>query len=126
MSVTDLDSKKSDLTEWKKAVLERDQYRCVNCEKKSHVAAAFVVPPEVGGRIRPSNGISICRDCRLNSERARVLPQKIDDKTPINFLVSRKLHEALERVVHAPGGIGSLSGLIRQMMNLFLASPEQF
>ena len=122
----DLEAKKTQLAEWKKAVLDRDGNTCVNCERASHVAASFIIPPEAGGRIRPQNGVSLCRECRISAEGNRVLPQRIDNKTPINFLVSKYLHESVERFVHEQSNFGNLSALIRHMISVFITSPEQF
>lgn len=115
-----------DLTEWKKSVLDRDGNRCINCESARHVAASFVIPPEAGGRIKPGNGVSLCRECRIAAEGHRVLPQRIDNKTPINFLVSKKLHEAVEDFVHHQSNFGNISALIRHMISAFITSPEIF
>lgn len=125
--VTDLETSKStDLSEWKKAVLERDGSRCINCESARHVAASFVIPPEAGGRIKTANGVSLCRECRIAAEGHRVLPQRIDNKTPINFLVSSRLHEQVEDFVHNKSNFGNISALIRHMISAFITSPELF
>jgi hypothetical protein len=125
-SVKELDAEKPDLKDWKRSVLERDKSTCVNCERTRHVAASFVIPPEAGGRIRLSNGVSLCRECRIAAEGHRVLPQRIDNKTPINFLVSRRLHEAVEKFVHEQSNFGNISALIRHMISAFITSPELF
>ncbi len=120
-----LEQKSPDFKEWKTAVLARDNGECVNCERRRHVTACFVVPPEVGGRMRTSNGVTICRDCRLQAESSRVLPQRIDDKTPINFLISKRLHESIE--TYAKGSnFGNISSLVRHMILEFITSPDLY
>lgn len=125
MTIVDLESKKPDLADWKRAVMERDGHACVNCERVSNVAARFIVPPEVGGRIRISNGVTMCRECVILAEGSRVLPQKIDNKTPINFLISRELHESIEAYAKV-SNFGNISALVRNMILAFITAPEQF
>ncbi len=117
--------KKPDLSEWKRAILERDGSACVNCERTRNIAVRFIVPFEVGGRIRPSNGVTLCRDCRIQSEGAQVMPQKIDNKTPINFFISRNLHDTVNKYAEV-SNFGNISALIRSMIMAFITSPEQF
>ena len=126
MTIADLvPQKKPDISEWKKSVLERDNHTCVNCEQIDHVAAAFIIPPEAGGRIKLSNGATLCRDCRIAAENAQALPVKIDNKTPVNFLISRKLQESAEAHAKA-SNFGNLSSMIRHMVKLYIDSPESF
>lgn len=122
--ITELNS--DALAEWKRQVLERDNSTCVNCERTTKVAPAFVIPPEAGGRLRPSNGVTVCRECRINAECARVLPQRIDNKTPINFFISKALHANLEKFVRDNSHFGSISALIRHMISAFITAPELF
>lgn len=114
------------LGEWKTAVLSRDSGACVNCGSTEKVAACFVVPMEVGGNLRSSNGVTVCRECRISAESSRVLPQRIDNKTPINFLISSGLHKSVNRYVHEGSGFGSLSALIRSMISSFIMQPELY
>lgn len=114
------------LTEWKKQVLERDAHTCVNCERTSHIAACFIIPPEAGGRLRTQNGVTICRECRMAAESSRVLPQRIDNKTPINFLISKNLHAAVDNHVHNNSTYGSVSALVRHMIASFITMPELY
>jgi hypothetical protein len=111
---------------WKKDVLAVSNSKCVNCERKSNVGVFFIVPPEAGGRIRTPNGVALCRDCRIAVENHRVLPGKISNKTPVNFLISRSLHDRTVEFVQKPGGVGTVSCLIRNMISTFISSPEQF
>lgn len=116
----------SSLDEWKTKVIARDGGECVNCGINQKVTACFIVPPEVGGKLRTSNGVSVCRECRIAAESARVLPTRIDNKTPINFLISRKLQETVSDYAHNGSNFGSVSGVVRQMINAFISSPEMF
>ena len=121
-----VNNRATEVADWKKLVLERDKSTCCNCESKLQVAACFVVPPEAGGRVKLSNGITLCRDCRIVSESARVLPLRIDNKTPINFLISKKLHEAVDSYVHNGSNFGSISSLVRRMISSFITEPELY
>lgn len=116
---------KPDISEWKKLVLARDSNTCINCEQIDHVAAAFIVPPEAGGRIKLANGVTLCRDCRISTESARALPIKLDNKTPINFLVSKELHENAETYAKE-SNFGNLSSMIRHMIQAYIQAPETF
>ena len=116
----------SDLRDWKTKVLARDAGRCVNCGSGEKVAACFVIPPEVGGHLRVSNGVSICRSCRLAADSTRVLPQRIDNKTPINFLISSTLHRSVHQYVRNGSKFGSVSALMRAMIASLITQPEQY
>ena len=125
MTVIDLPNPKERLLEWKKQVLQRDGNACINCEKQNHVAPCFIVPPDAGGRIKLSNGVTLCRDCRFQAEGSRILPTKIDNKTAINFLMSRELHESVNAYA-SESNFGGISSLVRHMMLTFITNPEQF
>jgi hypothetical protein len=114
------------MAEWKKGVLQKDGNKCVNCSSARKVVACFVVPPEAGGRVILSNGVSLCRECRIAADWARVLPQRIDNKTPINFLISKELHETIENYVHNGSRFGSVSALVRHMIASFITEPDLY
>lgn len=116
----------SDVSGWKNDVLARDGGACCNCGSKLKVAACFIVPPEVGGKVKPSNGVTLCRECRISAESARVLPQRIDNKTPINFLISKRLHESVDSYVHNGSNFGSISALVRRMISSFITEAELY
>lgn len=114
----------SALSSWKTAVLTRDSNQCVNCGSDDKVAACFVIPSEVGGNVKLSNGVTVCRDCRISAESSRVLPQRIDNKTPINFLISSNLHSIVNQYVHNGSNFGSVSALMRSMISSYICEPE--
>ena len=116
----------SNLTDWKDKVLARDGGSCVNCNSQEKTVACFIVPSEVGGNLRLSNGVTICRECRILAESSRVLPQRIDNKTPINFLISEKLHKLVNDYVHHGSNFGSVSALVRSMITSFITQPELY
>lgn len=116
----------SSLAEWKTKVLDRDGGSCVNCSGQDKVAACFVVPVEVGGNLRVSNGVTVCRECRIAAESSRILPQRIDNKTPINFLISDGLHKTVNQYVHNGSKFGSVSALMRSMISSFITQPELY
>lgn len=115
----------SSIKDWKEAVLARDEC-CVNCTSPSKLAACFIVPPEVGGHIRVSNGVTVCRECRLRADSARVLPHRIDNKTPVNFLMSQSLHQVVHKYVHNGSRFGTVSALMRTMISSFITQPELY
>ena len=114
------------VAEWKIRVLERDGNKCVNCERAVRVAVCFIVPPEAGGNLRVSNGAVVCRECRISSESARVLPVRIENKAPINFFVSRKLHTHVSSFVKNGSKFGSVSALVRRMINSYITEPDLY
>ena len=116
----------ADIVEWKEKILERDGSKCVNCEKKTRIAVCFIVPPEAGGHLRTANGVVICRDCRISSESARVLPARIENKAPINFFVSRNLHTHVDGFVHDGSKFGSVSALVRKMIHSFITEQDLY
>lgn len=116
----------SNLLAWKAEVLERDQNSCVNCGGLDKVAACFVIPVEVGGNLRVSNGVTVCRECRIAAESSRVLPQRIDNKTPINFLISKGLHGIVTMYVKNGSKFGSVSALMRSMISSYITQPELY
>lgn len=116
----------ADMAEWKDKVLKRDGYACVNCGRTQKIAACFIVPYEAGGKLRVSNGATVCRECRLAADGARVLPQRIDNKTPINFLISQGLHKTVRGYVDNGSRFGSVSALLRAMIGSFISQPELY
>ena len=116
----------SSLRDWKQKVLERDENACLNCSSRSKVAVCFIIPPEVGGHLRIGNGVTVCRECRLKAESARVLPQRIDNKTPVNFLMSKALHQYIHQYVHNGSRFGTVSALMRTMISSFITQPEMY
>lgn len=120
-----LSDKHKELIDWQKKVLQKDDHQCINCARKTNIAVSFVVPPEVGGQMIASNGVTLCRYCKRAADNARTLPHKIDNKTPINFLISRKLHNRVDDFVKN-SNFGSLSALIRYMIAEFISNPDSF
>lgn len=116
----------TDIEDWKKKVLERDEGACINCGLRDRVAACFVIPPEAGGKLRVSNGVTICRNCRIAADGARVLPQRIDNKTPINFLIGTSLHKSVLSYARNGSRFGSVSALLRAMISSFITQPELY
>ena len=111
---------------WKTKVLARDNRTCVNCLSTTNVAAWFVVPLEAGGHLNIGNGVTVCRDCRIAADSKRALSQRIDNKTPINFLISDSLHRIVNQYVHNGSRFGSVSALVRSMISSYIAQPELY
>lgn len=121
-----------DMAEWRRRVLSRDGDACINCGRTEKLAVCFVIPVEAGGKLRISNGVTVCRTCRLAADSVRALPQRIDNKTPINFLISRGLHKAVHEFVHGEEAgdrrprFGSVSALLRAMISSYIMHPGMY
>ena len=66
--------------EWRRIVLERDNYTCQHCEETGgklvvHHIKTFKMNPDL--RIEPSNGIVLCNDCHEELHLSRVKKPKI-------------------------------------------------
>lgn len=125
IEATKQENKKKQLIIWRKEVLERDHHKCVNCTRTYNVAPVFIIPPEVGGNIITSNGVTLCRKCLLAADSARNLPQKINDRTAINFYISRGLFNQLNKFVKDTS-FNNISELVRHMVNKFIDDPSLF
>jgi 5-methylcytosine-specific restriction protein A len=49
----------------RRAILERDGYRCVMCGSKERLEADHIVPASRGGAHTVANGRTLCRRCHL-------------------------------------------------------------
>jgi hypothetical protein len=114
------------LVEWKLKVLERYGNKCANCERTRQIACCMIIPAEAGGRIKPENGVVLCRECRIAAEGARTLPLRIDNKTPINFLMSKTLYTKIDNFVHISSSFGSISALVRRMISSYIIDNEMY
>lgn len=66
--------------EWRKIVLERDNYTCQHCQKTGgklvvHHIKTFKMNPEL--RTEPDNGIVLCNDCHEELHLSRMAKPKI-------------------------------------------------
>jgi ribosomal protein L37AE/L43A len=53
----------------KKIVLERDRYRCVECEKTSDLQVHHIIPVSKGGKDIPENLKTFCKRCHKKYHR---------------------------------------------------------
>ena len=62
---------------WRRAVLERDGYRCQSCGKYGN-EAHHVKPLAHGGTMDVANGSTRCRDCHIRETRTQLTdPQRL-------------------------------------------------
>lgn len=115
----------SSFSEWKSCVVSRDGGLCVNCESTELVSACLVVPYEVGGKLRTSNGVTLCRECRKSLYSSRVSTGRIDNKTSINFLISNRLHKDIVNFTR-DSKFGNVSSLLRAMIDSFISDPDAY
>ena len=53
-------------TNWKRMVMERDDWTCQNCGTNQHLDAAHIVPRTVKAtRDDVANGVTLCRNCHV-------------------------------------------------------------
>jgi len=55
-----------------------------------------------------------------------VLPARIENKSPINFFVSRNLHTHVSEYVHNGSKFGSVSALVRKMIHSFITEQDLY
>lgn len=112
-------------SEWEKQVLEKYHGKCVNCGSDVRVRVRPVVPVEVGGEYVLSNGTSLCRSCDLVVD-SRSRETKGDEKQPVNFWVSRGLHNRVLRSFETRNGFTGMGPLVRYVMSKYVLDEERF
>lgn len=112
-------------TEWERAVLDRHRNKCANCGSDIRVRVRPVVPVESGGEYVPSNGTVLCRCCDLAMD-SRPRELKGEEKQPVNFWVSRSLHDRILRSFEKKNGFIGMGPLVRFMMSKFVVDEGRF
>ncbi len=108
---------------WRSVIFDRFRNQCGNCGSEDHLRVKMVVPEEAGGQFVESNGVCLCRTCEIATDTTR--PSSEDSRRPINFWVSKALHEDL--LARAQGtSFKSMASLIRYLMTKFVEEPDRF
>jgi hypothetical protein len=118
--------KKNPQAEWEDAVRQASHDKCGNCGNDDRLAIKMIVPLEAGGMLEVSNGYVICRACEIAKTAADSGPTNREAKRPINFWISRKLSEHLQKVTHSGGNFGSMGSLVRYMMSMYVIDESRF
>jgi|WetSurMetagenome_2_1015567.scaffolds.fasta_scaffold19125_3 hypothetical protein len=113
---------------WATQVFEACRGRCSNCGSDDRLRVEMIVPETAGGRKLVSNGTLLCRTCTLAREigERRPYPASGEHTRPINFFVSRGLHNKLGNGLATDNGFRSVSSLVRFLMTRFVGDPDRF
>ena len=113
---------------WATNVFEACRGRCSNCGSDDRLRVEMIVPEAAGGRKLVSNGTLLCRTCTLAREigERRPYPASGEHTRPINFFVSRGLHNKLGNGLATDNGFRSVSSLVRFLMTRFVGDPDRF
>jgi hypothetical protein len=124
MSSDDLEVVSGGIPSFDQMVREKFKNCCGNCGGAHKLAVKMVVPEEAGGQEVASNGILICRACEMATEAAS--RGEASERRPVNFWVSRRLHDRMLNGMRAHLGFKSMGALVRYLMSLYGADPTRF
>jgi hypothetical protein len=117
-------------TPWETKVFQALGESCQNCGSVDRVRPVLVVPEEAGGKKILSNSTVLCRVCILARDiDARKESEASGENTrPMNFWMSRGLHERLkdEEGLAKTHGFRSVSALVRFLMERYVQDPDRF
>jgi len=111
---------------WATRVWEACGGRCSNCGSTERLEVRMIVPKESGGQEVVSNGTLLCRTCELARELSHKPAVSGERTRPINFFVSKTLHEKLKNGLASDYGFKSVSALVRFLMTKFVTHPSRF
>jgi hypothetical protein len=111
--------------DWEKVVLETHRNKCANCGSDSHVRAKMIVPLETGGTLSLSNGTVLCRACDMATD-TRHKEKKGENRRPIDFWISRKLHSNVTHTIETRNGFNGMGQLVRFVMSKYVVQTDRF
>jgi len=91
--------------DWARHVIEASNGICSSCGTAEDVSASYLVPPSMGGRNTPANGVALCSDC-YNARADKM-------KVRVTLSLEEPLAEALEEKAHRAGR--NVSDVLRQL-----------
>lgn len=106
---------------WEQHVLERRKGLCDGCGSSARVKAKPIVPLEVGGALSLENACTICRACEM-ATAALQQNSKGRSNRPLNFWVSRELHDRMKSFAT----FASVGSLIRFLIERYSSNPDNF
>lgn len=113
---------------WHTKVWKACRGRCSGCGSRDRLKVYLVVPEEAGGRKTVSNSVLLCRPCEIAKEIARRSPTPASgsETRPINFWVSRRLHQGLSNGIRKDHGFRSIAALVRFLMMKYVQDAGRY
>lgn len=116
--------KKDPKIHWEQLVREAAKDRCSNCGGEDRTRVTMIVPLEAGGQHVPTNGVLLCRPCEMAAESLEM--RREQDRRILNFWVSRKLYDAIQKGIDTRNGFNSVSSLVRYLMSKYITDEPRF
>lgn len=106
-------------------VREAAKDRCSNCGGEDRTRVSLIVPVQAGGQYVVSNAVLLCRPCELAAESfSRGRHEQA--RRILNFWVSRKLYDRIQKGIETRNGFNSVSSLVRYLMSKYVTDEERF
>lgn len=125
-STPSIDQILEDKLPWEQRVRAAARDRCGNCGGVDRTRVHMIVPSEAGGTTATSNGVLLCRPCEMASESVRGGKRREQDRRILNFWVSRKLYDRIQKRIGASEGFNSVSSLVRYLMTAYVTDEARF
>jgi len=113
------------LERWEQLIRHKCRNKCANCGAEDRLRVRMIVPKEAGGQLEPFNGVLLCRACEMAMD-AVGRTTKERDRRPINFWVSRRLHNRLKNGVRTRNGFTSMGSLVRYLVGAYVADEGRY
>lgn len=115
-----------DEAHFEQKVRERCKDRCSNCGGEDRTRVNFVVPVAAGGRRVSSNAVLLCRPCELAAESLYRTDKKDQGRRIVNFWVSRKLYDRIQKGIETRKGFNSVSSMVRYLMSKYISDEGRY
>ena len=119
-------AKPDDKRSWEQRVREAAKDRCSNCGGEDRTRVSMIVPTGAGGQPVVSNGVLLCRPCEMASESVEGGKKREQDRRILNFWVSRKLYDRIQKAIETQSGFNSVSSLVRYLMSKYILDEARF
>lgn len=107
-------------------VREACKDRCSNCGGEDRTRVVMIVPVDAGGQHVVSNGALLCRPCEMAAESLVSGKRREQDRRILNFWVSRKLYDRIQKSTSTKDGFNSVSSLVRYLMSKYIFDEARF
>lgn len=115
-----------DKRSWEQRVREACKDRCSNCGGEDRTRVTMIVPSEAGGQSVVTNGVLLCRPCEMAAESLESGKKREQDRRILNFWVSRKLYDRIQKSTETKNGFNSVSSLVRYLMSKYVLDEDRF